>query len=190
MQPGRHDFGPDAGRITLRTHRDGIAAQAGHDLTIEAARWSGHIVLAANLTPVSLEVRVDMGALVVREGSGGIKPLTDRDKREIAVTARKVLSADRYPELTFIATSFEVGPDGASGTISGTLSMAGQSRQQQQLRVSETGPGRYRATTAVRQTDFGVKPYSGFLGALKVSDQVDVEVELDLGEAAGEEPAG
>ena len=147
-------------------------------------------MLAANLTPVSLEVRVDMGALVVREGSGGIKPLTDRDKREIAVTARKVLSADRYPELTFIATSFEVGPDGASGTISGTLSMAGQSRQQQQLRVSETGPGRYRATTAVRQTDFGVKPYSGFLGALKVSDQVDVEVELDLGEAAGEEPAG
>ncbi len=146
-------------------------------------------MLAADLAPESLAVKVDMGALVVRAGSGGVRPLTDRDKREIAVTARKVLSADRYPELTFAATSFDTGPDSTSGTIAGTLSLAGRSRPQQ-LQVSETGPGRYRITTTVRQTDFGIKPYSGFLGALKVSDQVDVEVELDLGKAADEEPAG
>jgi hypothetical protein len=41
----------------------------------------------------------------------------------------------------------------------------------------------------VWQTGFGIKPHSGFLGALKVSDPVDVEVELDLGTAADEEPA-
>ncbi len=145
-------------------------------------------MLAADLAPVSLEVKVDLGALVVQSGSGGIRPLTDRDKREIAVTARKVLSADRYPELTFSATSFEIGPDGTSGSIAGTLSLAGRSRQQQ-LQVSETGPGRYRGATTVRQTDFGIKPYSGFLGALKVSDQVDVEIELDLRKAAAPEPA-
>ena len=29
---GRHQFGPDRGRIILRTFRDGLAAQAGHDL--------------------------------------------------------------------------------------------------------------------------------------------------------------
>jgi polyisoprenoid-binding protein YceI len=188
MQSGRHTFGPDEGRITLRTHRDGLAAQAGHDLTIEASRWTCELVLAADLSPVSLNVKVDIGALVVRAGSGGIKPLTDRDKREIAVTARKVLSADRYPELTFAATAFESGQDGAGGTITGTLSLAGQSRQQQ-LQVSQTAPWRYRATTTVRQTEFGIRPYSGFLGALKVSDPVDVEVELDLGRAAGQDAA-
>jgi polyisoprenoid-binding protein YceI len=183
IQPGRHKLGPDTGRITLRTHRDGIAAQAGHDLTIEAPRWAGEVVLANDLTPVSLTAKVDVSALAVLEGSGGIRPLTDRDKREIAVTARKVLSADRHPELTFTATTFEVGPDGASGTIAGTLSLAGRSGPQR-LQVSQTAPGQYRATTTVRQTDFGIKPYSGFLGALKVSDAVDVEVELDLGRAA------
>ena len=46
-----------------------------------------------------------MGALIVREGGGGLKPLTDRDRREIAVTARKTLGADRHPEATFAATS-------------------------------------------------------------------------------------
>jgi len=144
-------------------------------------------VLAADLSPVSLTVKVDIAVLIVRDGSGGLRPLTDKDKREIAVTARKVLSADRHPELTFAATDFDASPDGTGGTITGTLTLAGQSRPQQ-LQVTQVAPERYLATTTVRQTDFGIKPYSGFLGALKVSDPVDVEVELNLGNAAEPEP--
>jgi polyisoprenoid-binding protein YceI len=185
---GRHQFGTDNGRITLRTFRDGLAAQAGHDLTIEAVRWSGELVVAPDLTPASLNVSVDLGALVVRAGTGGIKPLTDRDKREIAVSARKVLSADRYPEATFTATSFEPEPGDAGGTIVGTLTLAGRS-QRQRLQVSQPAPGRYRATTTIRQTSFGIKPYSAFLGSLKVADAVELEAEVDLSQAAEKEPA-
>ena len=186
MHAGRHQLSTDNGRITLRTSRDGLAAQAGHDLTIDAARWSGELVLADDLAPASLDVRIDMGALVVRAGSSGIKPLSDKDKREIAVTARKVLTSDRYPEARFAATSFDAGPAG-TGVIAGTLSLAGQSRPVR-LDVSQSEPGHYRATTTVRQTDFGIKPYSGFLGALKVADPVQVEVELDLSQTADQEP--
>lgn len=186
IHAGRHQFGTDKGRIILRTFRDGLAASAGHDLTIDAVRWSGELVVADDLSPESLDVTVDLGALVVRSGAGGIKPLTDRDKREIAVSARKVLAADRYPEATFTATSFQPGPDGSGGTIGGTLVLAGQPRPQQ-LQVSQTGPGQYRATTTVKQTSFGIKPYSAFLGSLKVADAVEVEVELDLSRATGQE---
>jgi polyisoprenoid-binding protein YceI len=182
MHAGRHQFGPDKGRITLRTSRDGLAAGAGHDLTIDAVRWSGD-----DHEPVSLTATIDIGALLVRAGTGGLKPLSDRDKREIGVTARKVLSADRHPEVTFTATGFEPGPDGTSGVITGTLTLAGQARPQR-LQVTETAPGQYKATTTVRQTDYGVKPYSGFLGALKVADAVEVEVEVDLSQAADQEP--
>jgi polyisoprenoid-binding protein YceI len=185
---GRHQFGAENGRITLKTFRDGLVASAGHDLTIEAVRWSGELVVAPDQKPASLNVNVDLGALVVRAGTGGIKPLTDRDKREIAVTARKVLSADRYPEATFAATSFEPGPDGGGGTIVGTLTLAGRS-EPQQLQVSQLAPGQYRATTTIRQTSFGIKPYSAFLGSLKVSDAVELEVEVDLSQAAEKEPA-
>jgi polyisoprenoid-binding protein YceI len=183
---GRHQFGPDNGRITLRTFRDGLVAQAGHDLTIDAVRWSGEIVVGADLTPSSMRATVDLGALVVRTGTGGIKPLTDRDKREIAVTARKTLSADRYPETTFTATHFE--PANAGGVIVGTLALAGQSRPQR-LAVSQTAPGVYHATTTIRQTDYGIKPYSAFLGSLKVADAVEVEIDVDLSQAADQEPA-
>lgn len=188
ISAGRHEFGPDNGRITLRTFRDGLAAQVGHDLTIEAVTWSGELVVAPDLTPASLSVSVDLGALAVQSGTGGIKPLTDRDKREIAVSARKVLSADRYPEATFTATSFEPGPDGAGGTIVGTLTLCGRS-QPQRLQVTQSAPGRYRATTTVRQTSFGIKPYSAFLGSLKVADAVEFEAEVDLSQAAEKEPA-
>lgn len=132
-----------------------------------------------DLAPTSLEVRIDMGSLVVREGTGGLKPLSDRDKREIVVTARKVLGADRNPEATFSATGFT--PAGGGGEISGTLTLAGRSRPIR-LAVSESGPGNYQVTTSVVQTEFGLKPYSGFLGALKVRNAVDVRAEVSLPE--------
>ena len=187
IHAGRHQFGTDNGRIILRTFRDGLAAQAGHDLTIEAVRWSGELDVAEDLTPVSLTVKIDLGALVVRDGTGGIKPLSDRDKREIAVSARKVLSADRYPEATFSTTRLDHAPDGAGGTIEGTLTLAGQSRPER-LTVSQPGPGQYKATAKVRQRDFGIKPYSAFLGSLKVADEVQVDIELDLSGSSDQEP--
>jgi polyisoprenoid-binding protein YceI len=165
------------GRVTLRTSRDGLAAQAGHDLTIEVSRWSGELVIGADLAPASLDVRVELGSLVVQAGTGGIKPLTDRDKREIVATARKVLSVDRHPEATFTASSFSPSDDG--GTIDGTVTLAGQSGPLR-LEVHQTGPDRYRATTTVRQTSFGIKPYSGFLGALRVSDAVELEADVAI----------
>jgi len=149
-----------------------------------------------------------MSSLVVREGSGGLKPLSDRDRREIASTARKVLGVQRHPDATFSATAFEpaspgsgsaspgsASPDsasarpggdgsgGAGGVITGTLTLAGRSRPLR-LAVRPSGPDRYVATASVTQSDYGIKPYAGFLGALKVRDAVGIQVEISLPEVA------
>jgi polyisoprenoid-binding protein YceI len=214
IHAGRHQFGMDKGRIALRTFRDGLAAQAGHDLTIEVARWSAELVVSDALAPESLNVTADLGSLIVRDGTGGLKPLTDRDKREIAVTARKVLQTERFPEAKFAATVFQPVPDSSdvtagaratstgaagtdaagtgatdsSGTMRGTITLAGKSGPLE-LRVHAAGGGRYTASGTIRQTDFGIKPYSGFFGALKVRDAVDIEVEVDLSAAEDQETA-
>ncbi len=172
----------DRGRIVLHTFRDGLAAQAGHDLTIEVGRWSGELTVNEDLSPAGLTVQIDMGSLIVREGTGGLKPLTDRDRREIAVTARKTLGADRHPEATFSATEFKPGDDG--GTVTGTLTLAGVARPLR-LQVAVTGPARYHATTTVVQSAHGIKPYTGFFGALRVRDAVDVDVDVDLSQPDG-----
>jgi len=182
VHAGRHELGMERGRIVLHTFRDGLAAQAGHDLTIEVGRWSGVLSLNDDLSPASLDARIDMNSLTVREGTGGLKPLTDRDRREIAVTARKTLGVDRHPEAAFTATDFKPGADGG-GLITGTFTVAGTARPLQ-LQVSKTGPDRYHATGSVVQSQHGIKPYSGFFGALKVRDAVDVDIDVDLSEPA------
>ena len=188
VRAGRYQLGPDRGRILLRTFRDGLAAQAGHDLTIEATRWSGVLEVNGDRNPAGLDVRIDMGALVVREGTGGVKPLTDRDRREIAVTARKVLASDRHPEAVFAAAGFEPAA-GGSGEISGTLTIRGQARPAR-VQVSQTGADRYHAEAKVIQSDYGIKPYTAFLGALRVRDAVDIAVDLDLSDAAADSGTG
>src|SRR6266699_3837561 len=109
VQTGRHAICARRGRIVLRTSRDGLAAQAGHDLSIELTRWSGELTVADDLSLRDLTVRMDMQSLVIRDGTGGLKPLTDRDRREIAMNARKVLRADRHPVAPFTASVFESG---------------------------------------------------------------------------------
>ena len=181
VQPGRYRLGPDHGRLILRTARDGLAATAGHDLTIEVPRWSCELTVSGNgdgPAPAALGLRIELGSLLVRHGTGGVKPLTDRDRREIAVTARKVLGTDRYPDAEFTADSFQAGPD-EGWLVSGSLTLNGQTGPVQ-LRVSQTGDGRFRATASVRQTQYGIKPYTAFLGALKVRDAVDIEADAEL----------
>jgi polyisoprenoid-binding protein YceI len=209
VDPGRVQFGAERGSIALLTTRDGLAATAGHDLTIEVSQWSAELEVADDLEPTGLTVRADMNSLVVREGRGGVKPLTDRDRREIAATARRLLRADQFPGATFTAAEF--GRDGnGGGTVAGTLSLAGAERP---LRLTVTrkhgsraagpaavgsgaggsaageaddsaggaGPGgSYHATATLRQTDFGIKPYTAFFGALKVSDAVRLEIDVDV----------
>jgi polyisoprenoid-binding protein YceI len=185
---GLHRLGPDRGRIVLHTFRDGLAAQAGHDLTIEVPRWSGELVVNDDLSPARLEVRIDLGDLVVREGTGGIKPLTDRDRREIAVTARKVLGAGQHPEAVFAADGFRPAA-GGGGEISGTFTLRGRARPLR-LQIKQTGADRYHAEAHVVQSDYGIKPYTAFLGALRVRDAIDVTIELDLSDPPADAGTG
>ena len=178
VAPGRYRLGPESGRIVIRTFREGLGAVAGHDLVIDVRRWSGELTVNDDKTPASIEAKIDMTSWIIREGNGGVKPLTDRDRREITRTARRVLSADRHPEAEFTATQFEPAGDD-QGAIDGTFTLAGVARPLR-LQVSQVGPGRYRATGTVIQSSYGIKPYTGFFGALKVRDAVDFEAEVEV----------
>ncbi|HWG64131.1 MAG TPA: YceI family protein [Streptosporangiaceae bacterium] len=176
---GRHHLGTENGRLILRTSRDGMAATAGHDLTIEATRWSGELTVDDDKNPSALEATIDMGALSVVKGEGGIKPLSDRDRREVATTARRLLATDRNPEAHFAATRFE--PSGDGGTIEGDLTIRGVTHPIR-LQVTQPEPGKYRASGTVKQTDYGIRPYTAFLGALKVRDAVELEATVEVPE--------
>ena len=173
-------LGPDSGRVLVKTGRAGLAARAGHDLTIEITRWSARVTIPDDgVAAAQVTAELDLGSLAVREGTGGAKPLTDKDRRDIAGTARKILAQG---QASF--TSAKVIPAGSSGgAIEGTLTLNGRT-QPLRLQVTSPAPGRYRGGATIKQTDFGITPYTGFFGALKLRDEIGVEIEADLDRAA------
>ena len=175
---GKFRLGPDNGRVILRTGRAGLAARAGHDLTIEITRWWAQVEVPeqeAGIAAATVTAGFDLGSLEVREGTGGAKPLTDRDRAEIKKTISGILGDG---EATF--TSSRIIRTGArGGAIEGMLTLAGKT-QPLRLEVSQPGPGRYRGSGTVVQSAYGIKPYVGFFGALKLRDEIGLEFDVDL----------
>lgn len=175
---GEYEIGPETGRLLVRTFRQGVAAKAGHDLVIEAARWEGHVVVPADsATQPTVSVKVDLGALNILEGTGGVKPLSDGDKRQIQKTMHKELRTDRHPHAAFTSTVVELH-DGST-TVEGDLTLTGQTHPQG-LEIQQRDEVTLAGTASVVQSRWGIKPYSGFLGALKLRDAVDIEFTVSL----------
>jgi polyisoprenoid-binding protein YceI len=179
---GTYRLGPDSGRVVIKTTRAGLAARVGHDLTLDVTRWSADITVPGDdLSAATVTAELDLGSLVVREGTGGARPLSDSDRRDIESTMRKILGAGAQAAAAFSST--RVIPSSVGGAIEGTLTLNGRS-QPVRLQLTSPAQGRYRGTVTVVQSAFGIKPYSGFFGALKLRDEVVAEFEVDLSRAA------
>jgi polyisoprenoid-binding protein YceI len=182
---GAYQLGPSSGRVVIKTSRAGLAARAGHDLTIEVTKWSASVTVPADgeLRAATIEATLDLGSLAVREGTGGARPLTDKDRRDIEASMAKVLPSSA----TATYTSSRIIPSSVGGAIEGTLTLDGKSAPLR-LQVSTPAPGRYRGSATVAQTALGITPYSGFFGTLKLRDEVVAEFDLDLTKAQSHEP--
>jgi polyisoprenoid-binding protein YceI len=64
-------------------------------------------------------------------------------------------------------------------TLRGELELAG-TRRQVSLELDAQADGRVRGTLPVTQSEWGIKPYLGLMGALKVRDTVEVVLDVAL----------
>ena len=184
---GTSELGAGAGRVLVKTGREGLAARAGHDLTLEITRWSARLTVpdadGGGTASATLTAELDLGSLAVREGTGGAKPLSDRDRRDIQAQAGKILGGAATASFASsrVIPSSSASPSSASanGAIEGTLTLRGTSRPLR-LQVTSPAPGAYRGSATIRQTDFGITPYSGFFGTLKLKNEVTVEFEVTI----------
>jgi len=168
LPPGTHELGPGDGTLVVRTGKGGAAAKAGHNLVLEVTRWS------ATLAPERLSLTADARSLRVRGGSGGISPLGDEEKAGIAQTIDdEVLKGG---SIAFRSTRVDAAGDRVA--VEGELELLGVTRP---LAFDLASAGR-RLTGSARfkQTDFKMKPYSALFGTLKVADEVEVAVDVQI----------
>jgi polyisoprenoid-binding protein YceI len=179
MSPtGTFQLGPENASLQVNTYREGVGAKVGHDLVIDVTRWEATIDLADDPAGSSIRLTADPRSLEVRSGLRGLKPLSDKDRGEIRKTIdAKVLGGS---PISFASRSVRGGA-GAGGplVVEGDLTLAGQTRPIT-AELAMTDDGHVTATIPVTQTTWGIKPYRGLMGALKVRDDVEVIIDARL----------
>jgi polyisoprenoid-binding protein YceI len=178
LSPGTHRLGPEGGSLQVNTYREGMAAKAGHDLVIEVTRWEATVEVAPDGGAISaISLTADPRSLEVREGGGGVKPLTDKDREDIRKTIDdKVL---RGQPIAFRSTHVEPPRDDGRFAVQGELTIGGQTHPVT-AELSLGADGQVTGTISVTQSEWGIKPYRGLMGALKVRDALDIAIDARL----------
>lgn len=172
IQPGTHKLGPDNGTLTVNTKRTGAAAKAGHDLTIAVESWDATLTIGDDPSQSSLTLNADAGSLRVVEGSGGISALGDSDKDNI----KKTIDDDVLKRQSIEFKSTSVQGSNGSLAVAGDLTLRGKTAPLT-FDLSVGDDGKVSGTAVIKQTNWGMKPYSALFGALKVADEVTVSIE-------------
>lgn len=179
ISSGTYEVGPSQGTLLLHTGREGMAKKIGHDLVIEAGRWTAKVsVDADDLTRSTASVTVDTRSLEVVSGDGGAKPLSDKDRKDIKENIdKKVLKTDKFPDITFTSSRVEAkGADKA--TVHGDLTIMGTARPAS-MDITLTG-NKAKGTMTVTQSDWGIKPFSALMGTLKLANTLQITVEATV----------
>lgn len=174
IDPGTYEFGPQNGKMVVKVYREGMAKKAGHDLIIDVSSWKATATIAENPADSSFTASADVGSFNVREGVGGVKPLSEGDKADIKKNiTQKILTS---PEISFTSTS--VQQSGDSATVTGDMRIMGKTNPAT-VKLTQEG-NKVKGTLSVVQSKWGIKPFQAMMGALKVKDQVDIELEANL----------
>ena len=173
IEPGTYALGPQNATLSVRTGRRGAIAKVGHDLLIVVTAWGATVQIAADPAQSVLELDADSNSFEVREGTGGVKPLGDDDRAGIKETIGKEVL--KGTAIVFRSRSVEPQGDGRL-KVEGDLELAGGINPVTfELKL---GDDRHvSASAVVKQSAWGMKPYTTLFGTLKVAD--DVQVSLD-----------
>ncbi len=177
IQAATHWLGPHNATLSVHTRRSGAAAKAGHDLVIHVTSWEASLEIGEDPAQAAIELTADAGSLRVHQGTGGMQALGDDDKASIQQTIDdEVLKREH---IVFHSTWVQSVTDGGRFRVQGDLTLVGKT-QPIEFDLAVGDDGALSATAVVKQTTWGMKPYSGLFGALKVVDEVEVVLDGHL----------
>jgi polyisoprenoid-binding protein YceI len=173
LAAGVHRLGPDNASLHVKTYREGLAAKVGHDLVIEVTRWEATVDLAES----KVELSADARSLEVREGVRGVKPLTEKDRSEIRKNIDELVLQGQ--PIAFRSRIVRLADGDGPLVVEGDLTMAGSTRPVT-ARLDVSADGRVSGTIPLTQSNWGIKPYRGLMGALKVRDDLEIAIDARL----------
>jgi polyisoprenoid-binding protein YceI len=163
-----------ASRFDVKTGKSGLFGFAGHSHVIRAHGVTGQVVLDHRdvaRSHVALTIPTDSLQVMTPPDTAEIRKVTESMRND-------VLHVDQFPKMEFASKNVTQMPGGYHVVLA--VTMEGVTKDVPvDVGVDVTGDTlRAKGTFAVKQTDFGIKPYKGGPGGtVKVADKVSFDFE-------------
>ena len=155
-------------RFDVSTGTAGLLGALAHGHEIRATKLRGTIQYDAQTLQASrVEVTVDSAALLLLDSD-----LDAETRAEVITNMRNTLQVERFSTIRFESTRVEPLANGVR--VFGRLTLVGQTRLvavDVELEPSAKGV-LARGSFTVRQSDFGIEPFSTALGTIQVRDEI------------------
>ncbi len=177
-------------QITVHVFKKGLLSGAAHDHHFVPTRWRATASFD-EVKPSGVRAEIVISADSLRDRQPELSS-GDREKVNRQAAGPDVLDAAHHPEIRFTASGAlesAVAAGGEAGrlegVLSGTLALHGRERPVSVRVVAKRDANGWWAHGSARfkQSDFGIRPYSGFLGTIAVQDEVQLDYELFLAPA-------
>ncbi|WP_229487467.1 YceI family protein [Pseudoduganella lutea] len=167
----------DDALIAVTVRRGGALARLGHDHVVAARRIDGRVDPAAGLAVLRFrldEMTVDEAALRSEAGLT-TQPSADAIAGTRVNMLTKVLDAQTFPFVEVRAQR-----TGVAGAVQADITLHGVTRRYTVPAALDTTPPGLtaRGTLVLKQTDFGITPFSVMGGAMAVQDALEIRFVL------------
>lgn len=176
-----YTISPSESSLWVLVGKSGIFSALGHDHEIGVKSFTGRVhVSDGGASSSSLELDVDAKSLTVLD-----KKVSEEDRTEIFnAMHQEVLESAKYQKITFKSVSFDnmkqTGDNNYSFTLNGDLTLHGVTKRVAIPVTATMTPEQLRANGkyTLKQSDFGIKPYSAGGGTVKVKNDVVVNFNI------------
>jgi polyisoprenoid-binding protein YceI len=181
------DIDPQRSVVSIRVYRSGPMAKLGHNHVITSAEESGFAWRGPTPAESGFELRIPVSKLVVddpaaRAAAGpdfeGPVPESAREGTTKNLLRPEVLDAAQFPDVTVRASG--LGGTWQDPVAQADVTLKGVTRRVEvPLDLAEAGGTlTARGSFRLRQTEFGMVPFSVAGGAIQVADEIVLAFEI------------
>jgi polyisoprenoid-binding protein YceI len=163
-------------RVTATLTQEGFIARRYPTHRVEVKNFSGKIeVSERDETRIAVEVEAETKSLTNAD-----EGMTEFERREFHnILNNSVLESDKFPKIKFVSVSVSdarKSGETRSFMLNGDLTLRDATKRVSFPVTVTISKDQLRATgdAELKQTDFGIKPYSGKLGMISIGDEVKI----------------
>lgn len=176
-----------ASSIVIQVFKDGAAAALAHDHVVEARDFAGTITAdPADPTSATVEVTAQTASFFndetkMRKKYGLEGEISEKDRKAVEenMKSKDQLDVAGHPTVKFTSTSVKKAADGKL-TLAGKVTLHGVTKDVSMPFDAKVDGNNVdgKASFRLKTSDYGIKPYSALLGAVKNKDEVVLHLHL------------